>query len=1133
VPTHKLFARTLRRPVLRLTAFCALALTAAVFLFFPAEGRRLERLRGLASRLAGFGGPSPVHPGGPPPAAPPGYTLVFSDEFDGANSSAPDPQKWVHDIGGWGWGNNELQTYTNRTENSYQENGHLVIKALKETFTGPDGITRDYTSARLKTQGKFEQQYGRYEARIKVPFGQGLWPAFWMLGNNIDSVGWPVCGEIDIMEHIGRIPATAYGTIHGPGFSGAAGIQGVYNLPDGQFFADDFHVFAVEWDPHAVRWYIDGNLYKTVTPSSLPANSSWVFEHPFFMLLNVAVGGDWPGSPDATTVFPQTMLVDYVRVYERTGNPPNAWVSKGPEGGVINALVADPANANTLYAAVRFAGVYKSTDGGATWARRNDGLTELDVQSIAVSQAVPGTIYAGTGGYAGAVFKSTNGGASWAKANTTALPQAVLSLAVSPGGSSTLYAGTLGGGVYKSTDGGVTWATANTGLTNLNIQSLAVKPDAASTIYAGTENGLFKSTDAGANWSAVNTGLNAFFINFLTFDPNSTGSIYACTTDGVYRSTNGGANWTKLDNGYPATWVNALAVTPGNSNVIYAGGHTGVFKSADGGASWSPSNSGINASFINAIVVSAAQANTVWAGTEGAGVFKSTNAGAAWARSNTNIKAAQVNHLAVVPGPPKTIYAALYGGLQKSTDGGATWTPIDNGILHHHVSDLAIPPSAPSTLYATTYGGGVFKTTDGGATWALMTAGQTHPFVNDIALDPNNANVVYIGTQNQGMYKSTDGGSTWQQINSGLPADAIIGDIAVHPTNTSTVYIGVIGAGIFKSTNGGATWAAANTGLNHSQTNALLIDPANPAKIYAGINGGPFYKTTNGGDSWQLMSDCLSGTDLYSLALKPGSADTIYAGTNGGVNLSVNGGQKWKPLQAGLPQGLPGAWALTLAVDPDDPNLIYAGTMAGSVFCLRTDGNECAPPPIFFQPADVTLCGAGQPAMFSVTTPEDSCRSFQWRRNGAPLSDGGKISGAQSAVLTINNADAGDAASYDVVLTNACGTTTSRAAALAVNTPAAVTTHPLNQTALVGGSVTFTAAASGSPAPTVRWEYSPDGGANYLSLPATSTSFNLTNLVAVQNGWRFRAVFTNPCSEVMTNPALLTVRSGAVVRAGD
>ena len=239
----------------------------------------------------------------------PGWNLVWSDEFSQSDGSKPDSAKWSYDIGGTGWGNNELQYYTDRTENARIEGGNLVIEARAENFGG-----RNHTSARLLTRNKASWTYGRMEARIRIPRWKGIWPAFWMLGANIGSVNWPNCGEIDIMENIGSLPSTLYGTVHGPGYSGAGGISGNTVLA-GAALADDFHVYAVEWEENRIRWFLDGQAYFTVTPASLPNGSQWVFNQPQFILLNLAVGGNWPGNPDGNTTFPQRMTIDYVRVY--------------------------------------------------------------------------------------------------------------------------------------------------------------------------------------------------------------------------------------------------------------------------------------------------------------------------------------------------------------------------------------------------------------------------------------------------------------------------------------------------------------------------------------------------------------------------------------------------------------------------------------------------------------------------------------------------------------------------------------------------------------------------------------------------------------------------------------------------
>ncbi len=235
------------------------------------------------------------------------WQLVWSDEFDGASGSLPDDTKWTYDLGNNnGWGNQELENYTNDPQNvSLDGNGNLVITAIKNG--------NSYTSARVKTQGKFNQAYGRFEARLKTPYGPGVWPAFWMLGANVSEVGWPMCGEIDIMEMRGQSPSVVHGTVHGPGYSAGNAITGSYALKNGRF-DQDYHVFAVEWTPYQLDFYVDGFLYNRITAADTPGQ--WVYDHPFFLILNVAVGGTFAGFPTSQTPFPQKMTIDYVRVYQ-------------------------------------------------------------------------------------------------------------------------------------------------------------------------------------------------------------------------------------------------------------------------------------------------------------------------------------------------------------------------------------------------------------------------------------------------------------------------------------------------------------------------------------------------------------------------------------------------------------------------------------------------------------------------------------------------------------------------------------------------------------------------------------------------------------------------------------------------
>lgn len=246
----------------------------------------------------------------PDPAS---WELVWTDEFNQPEDSVPDPQKWNYQQGGAGWGNGELQHYTNARENAFIDDGMLLIKANKEYMMG-----RDYTSARLTTQFKGDWTFCRVEIRARLPNTQGIWPAFWMLPTRARYGGGAVGGEIDIMEMVGSEPGRSYGTLH---FGNPAEhSSGSYDLPGRETFSDDFHLFAVEWEPTEIRWYVDDMLFHSETEwfttgrkdAAYPAP----FDQEFYLLINVAVGGYWPGSPDETSVFPQTLYVDYVRVYQ-------------------------------------------------------------------------------------------------------------------------------------------------------------------------------------------------------------------------------------------------------------------------------------------------------------------------------------------------------------------------------------------------------------------------------------------------------------------------------------------------------------------------------------------------------------------------------------------------------------------------------------------------------------------------------------------------------------------------------------------------------------------------------------------------------------------------------------------------
>jgi beta-glucanase (GH16 family) len=320
-----------------------------------------------------------------------GWQLAWSDDFTNADGSSPDPTKWGFDIGNGdnGWGNQQLEYDTSRTNNVRIQGGNLVIEADQESYNG-----FNYTSGRMNTKGKWSWTYGRIEARIKIPRGQGIWPAFWMLGANIDSVGWPTCGELDIMENIGKTSdqGTEHGTMHGPGYSGGNGIGGTYTLPGGAKLSDDFHIYAIEWTTNQIKWFLDTNLFFTATPASLPGGTTWVFTAPQFIILNVAVGGQWPGNPDGTTVFPQQILVDYVHIYNYVvSSVPDAPTGLSATAGGTQVVLSWSASTGATNYNVKFSttngGPYITIGSTATTSYTNTGLANGTTYYYVVSAA--------------------------------------------------------------------------------------------------------------------------------------------------------------------------------------------------------------------------------------------------------------------------------------------------------------------------------------------------------------------------------------------------------------------------------------------------------------------------------------------------------------------------------------------------------------------------------------------------------------------------------------------------------------------------------------------------------------------------------------------------------------------------
>ncbi|MFD7445060.1 ricin-type beta-trefoil lectin domain protein [Streptomyces sp. NPDC059909] len=308
--------------------------------------RHRRRFRAFALTVAALTAALSWAPSSTAAPTPTIQAVNFEDNFDGPAGAAVDGSKWQIETGD-NVNNHERQYYTAGNANAaLNGQGQLVITARREN---PGNYQCwygrcEYTSARLNTAGRFTQAYGHVEARMKVPRGQGMWPAFWMLGHDIGDIGWPASGEIDVMENVGFEPSTVHGTLHGPGYSGSGGIGAAYTLPGGQAFADAFHTFAVDWAPDSITWSVDGNVYQRRTPADL-GGRQWVFNKPFFLILNLAVGGYWPGDPDGSTVFPQQLVVDHVRVTSSdSGGGGTSGTLRGLAGKCLDVAGANTAN---------------------------------------------------------------------------------------------------------------------------------------------------------------------------------------------------------------------------------------------------------------------------------------------------------------------------------------------------------------------------------------------------------------------------------------------------------------------------------------------------------------------------------------------------------------------------------------------------------------------------------------------------------------------------------------------------------------------------------------------------------------------------------------------------------------------
>ena len=606
------------------------------------------------------------------------------------------------------------------------------------------------------------------------------------------------------------------------------------------------------------------------------------------------------------------------------------WVRIGPDNGYICALAAAPSRPDTVYAYASSGGVFRSIDGGQTWAFAGGGLEYASGCFLAVDPLKPGTVY--TGGGSLGVFKTSNGGERWIRV----APFFVWDLEAHPKIPGIVYAGT-GHEIRRTTDGGRTWRVLRG--SPRDVHALAIDPAQPNVLYAGTfHEGLFKSTDGGARWTPIARGLDQTDAVLDVFiDPRSPSMLYLARYElGLLRSTDGGETWAPSDRGMESRTIHSMAFDPEQPSVLYAATSAGLFKSADGGASWSPIRAGLGDRPTNAVL---ATASTLLAGTNGHGIFRSTDQAASWEPSSGGLSAGWILALTLDP-RDSTLYAAEPArGVFQGPGGGSSWTltsPIqsERDLPDDLAGGLAVDPESPSTVYATLFAA-VAKSTDQGAHWEVH-EGLSCILARWLVLDPRVSTTLYGGgdffdsrcflqSNPCAVYRSTDGGESWSCIKSGLPTSKVAA-LAVDPVDTATIYV-VAANGFYRSPDRGDSWTLIHEDL---PATALAVDPSNPSVLYAGLEGA-VARSADGGRTWRASRRGLPAAAVAEIEIAPSTPSTLYARiVEHGVFRSADSGRTW----ARLGTGLEGLAIYDLLLDPNDPKTLYVGTGGGSVLQL-------------------------------------------------------------------------------------------------------------------------------------------------------------------------------------------------------
>ena len=652
---------------------------------------------------------------------------------------------------------------------------------------------------------------------------------------------------------------------------------------------------------------------------------------------------------------------------------PPAWV--GPYGGHISAAAA---HSGVVYVGTWGSGIYKSTDGGATWVPKNAGLGNRYIGALAIDPENYQIAYAGTRG--NGIYKTLDGGETWFPANNgIEAYRQVYAIAIDPHDGENILAGTRSirpdevhppwyGIVYRSTDQGNSWIPTLTDVGGSGQRdwayALAISNQNPRLVYAAThEHYIYRSENFGKRWEAAGSGISDYSTRGVVVNPLSAEPyvlVYAATwIDGdIFRSNNGGDSWFFTGSAAADTHILSLSIDPGG-NIIYAAtfsGTGGILRTTDGGNTWQ--SSGLEGMDVPVVAIDAKNSNVVYGGTNGQGVFKSTDYGATWSPRQNGLHATNVSDLVVSSGNTQELFASAHDlGVQRTTDGGVTWSTLGSGIEAADILDLASPPDNPSILYALTSDAGLYRCDlddTANACWASVRTNfplaayrppalaphypfPTVPFPDDglplapastagtpalqeMVFAPANPQTAYLATYGAGVYKSLDGGAHWSAA--GLGGQAIV-SLAVSTGDENQLYA-ASDTNIWHSADGGTTWE--DTAFSGAEVSALALDDA--GTLYAGTSNG-IYRYQSGG--WAHLA--LTGVPVIELSLHPDKPGWLYAGTRDGLRISRNGGITW---QSG-PAELNGLAVNAITFDPGDPRRIYLSTATQGVLRMQDD----------------------------------------------------------------------------------------------------------------------------------------------------------------------------------------------------